>query len=72
MDFVCDAPEGKSWFRIVTEGEAIAESQEMRHAVEKHFRHQWEAAAKSFKPASSSPLKNPETIRVCLGVAAGP
>lgn len=53
MDYVCDAPEGKTWFRIVTRGEAVAESQEMRHAVEKHFRLQWEAAATSFKPVST-------------------
>ncbi len=53
MEYVCDAPDGKTWFRIVTEAEAVAESQEMRHAVEKHFRIHLEAAAKSFKPAST-------------------
>jgi hypothetical protein len=52
MDFVCDTPDGKTWFRIVTEAEAITESQEMGHAVEKHFRQQREAAAQSFKPVS--------------------
>ena len=52
MEYICDAPDGKTWFRIVTEAEMIAESQEMRHAVEKHFRIHREAAAKSFKPAS--------------------
>ena len=53
MDFVCDAPDGKTWFRIVSEAEAVAESQEMRHEVAKHFRRHWEAAAKSFKPVST-------------------
>ena len=53
MEYVCDAPDGKTWFRIVTEAEAVAESQEMRHAVEKHFRQQREAAAQSFKPVST-------------------
>jgi hypothetical protein len=53
MEYVCDAPAGKTWFRMVTEAEAVAESQEMRHAVEKHFRIYREAAAKSFKPVST-------------------
>lgn len=53
MDYVCDAPDRKTWFRIVTEREAAAESQEMRHAVEKHFRRHWQAAAKTFKPIST-------------------
>ncbi len=38
MEFVCDAPEQKAWFRIETEAEAIQESQAMRHAVDKYFR----------------------------------
>jgi hypothetical protein len=46
-------PMGKPGSRIVTKAEAIAESQEMRHAVEKHFRIHRESAAKSFKPAST-------------------
>jgi hypothetical protein len=53
MEYVCDAPDEKTWFRIVTEGEAIAESQEMGHAVEKYFRRDWKKAAESFKPVSS-------------------
>ena len=35
MKYVCDAPDGKTWFRIEAEGEAVAESETMRHAVEK-------------------------------------
>ena len=38
MQFVCDTLDGKTWFRIETEGEAAAESDAMSHAVEKHFR----------------------------------
>ena len=34
MQFVCDAPGQKAWFRIETEAEAARESELMRHAVE--------------------------------------
>lgn len=53
MQYVCDAPDGKTWFRIETAEEAAKESDLMNHAVEKHFRQQWDAAATSFKPASN-------------------
>src|SRR6185437_16679445 len=53
MEYVCDAPNDETWFRLVSEGEAVAESLEMRHAVEKHFRREWEKAAESFRPAST-------------------
>ena len=52
MQWICDAPGGKTWFRIETEAEAIQESALMRHAIEKHFRQAAEAAAKTFKPTS--------------------
>jgi hypothetical protein len=52
-EYICDAPVGKTWFRIVTEAEVIAESQEMRHAVVKHFRIHRDSAAKSFKTVST-------------------
>jgi hypothetical protein len=52
MQFVCDAPDGKTWFRIETEAEAAAESDLMSHAVEKHFRQARERAAESYKPVS--------------------
>lgn len=55
MQHVCDAPGAKAWFRIETEGEAALESDAMGHAVEKHFRHAWEAAANSYQ-ATSSPF----------------
>ena len=53
MDYVCDAPGDVTWFRVVTEGEAAAESQDMRHAVEKYFRREREKAEASFRPASN-------------------
>ncbi|EIM26128.1 hypothetical protein [Microvirga lotononidis] len=49
MQYVCDAPGAKTWFRIETEGEAALESDAMGHAVEKHFRNAWEAASNSYQ-----------------------
>ena len=53
MEYVCDAPGDRTWFRLVTEGEAAVESDAMRHAVEKHFRRERERAAESFQPIST-------------------
>jgi len=53
MEYVCDAPNNMTWFRLVSEGEAAAESLEMRHAVEKHYRRERERAAESFQPSPS-------------------
>lgn len=53
MKYVCDAPGGKTWFRIETEGEAATESEIMHHAVEKYFRKEYERAAQSFQPVST-------------------
>jgi hypothetical protein len=53
MKYVCDAPDGKTWFRIETEGEAAAESEVMHHAVEKYFRKEYERAAQGFQPVST-------------------
>jgi hypothetical protein len=52
MKYVCDAPGGKTWFRIETEAEAANESEAMRHAVEKFFRKEHEKAIQSFQPSS--------------------
>jgi hypothetical protein len=52
MRYVCEAPDGKTWFRIETEAEAAAESETMRHAVEKYFRKEQEKASASFQPVS--------------------
>jgi hypothetical protein len=53
MEYVCDGPNDVTWFRLMTEAEAVAESEEMRHAVEKHYRRERERAGESFRPLSS-------------------
>lgn len=53
MKYVCDAGDGKTWFRIETETEAARESALMEHAVEKHFGRHRGHAASTFKPAST-------------------
>ena len=45
MRYVCDAPGGRTWFRLETEAEAEAEAALMRHAVDKYF-HRFAAAAR--------------------------
>ena len=52
MQFVCDAPEGKTWFRMESEAEAARESEDMKHAVEKYFRREREKAAANYRPTS--------------------
>ena len=52
MQYVCDAPGGKTWFRIETEAEAARESDLMRHAVEKFFLAERDKAARTYQPAS--------------------
>jgi hypothetical protein len=54
MQFVCDAPGGKSWFRMDTEAEATRESDEMKHAAEKYFRREREKAVANYRPASAN------------------
>jgi hypothetical protein len=54
MQFICDAPGRKAWFRIETEGEALAESEAMRHAVERYFRRERAAAAQKYRPDPSA------------------
>ena len=53
MEYVCDAPHNRTWFRLLTEGEAVAESLEMHHAVEKHYRRERERAIDAFHPTTS-------------------
>lgn len=54
MRYVCDAPGGKAWFRIETEAEALRESRDLDHAVDKYFRRFHEAAVESYIPPSGS------------------
>ncbi|MEI9991802.1 MAG: hypothetical protein WDM86_17400 [Rhizomicrobium sp.] len=53
MQFICDAPGRKAWFRIESEAEATAESETMRHAVEKYFRRERDAAVRKYRPSPS-------------------
>lgn len=54
MKFICDAPGGKTWFRIETEAEAARESADMHHAVEKYFRNEREKAVLTYQPPSKT------------------
>ncbi|MBS0469868.1 MAG: hypothetical protein JSR60_02265 [Proteobacteria bacterium] len=51
MQYVCDAPGRKTWFRIETDGEATLESEAMQHGVDNHFRDSRTQAAASYRPA---------------------
>ena len=53
MEYVCDAPKNRTWFRLISEGEAIAESEAMHHAVEKHYRRERERADHSYQPTTT-------------------
>ena len=53
MQYVCDAPGGRTWFRLETEGEAVRESEIMCHAVERYYRREREKAAQSYRPRST-------------------
>jgi hypothetical protein len=57
MQFVCDAPGRKTWFRIEAEAEAAQESEAMRHAVEKYFRREYEKARNSYQPSHSASIE---------------
>lgn len=57
MLHVCDAPDGKTWFRLENDFEAEQESELMGHAVAKHFAREEKKAEDSFKPASSVPFE---------------
>jgi hypothetical protein len=51
MQYICDAPGGRSWFRIETEAEAEAEARLLDHKVDKYFRREEAAATASYQPA---------------------
>ncbi len=55
MRYLCDAPGGKTWFRIETEAEAEAESALMRHSVDKYFRRADTAARESYSAPPGVP-----------------
>lgn len=49
MRYVCDAPDGATWFRIETEAEAEAEAAMMHHAVDKYFRRAEATARETYR-----------------------
>jgi hypothetical protein len=51
MQFVCDAPGSKAWFRIETEGEAGQESEAMQNAVEVTFADERKVAMRTYRPS---------------------
>jgi hypothetical protein len=53
MQYFCDAPRDLTWFRLVSEAEAVEESRLMSHAVEKYYRRELDKAVASYRPASS-------------------
>lgn len=53
MRYVCDAPGGRTWFRIETQEEATIESELMRHSMERHFCTEMDKAKQTFHPPSS-------------------
>ena len=69
MQFVCDAPDGKTWFRLETEAEALTESESMKHAVEKFFRREKDKALASYKPTSSAFIERDIGLKAHLGRA---
>ena len=52
MKYVCDAPDGKTWFQFETEVEADRESALMDHAVAKYFQRERTKAAQSYRSLS--------------------
>jgi hypothetical protein len=52
MRYVCDAPGGKTWFRLETEVEAADESRLMRHAVAIYFCNAKDKATLTYQPTS--------------------
>lgn len=55
MQFVCNALNGRTWFRLETEAEAETESELMRHAVDKYFRRAEAAARESYRAPLGAP-----------------
>jgi hypothetical protein len=66
MRYVCDAPGGKTWFRLETEAEAADESLAMQHAVEKFFRQEQAKAQQSFAPPSRNFIEQEIGLRAHL------
>jgi hypothetical protein len=66
MLHVCDAPDGKTWFRLETDMEAQLESEHMGHAVAKHFGQHQERAKRSYRPPSTVSFEQNIGLKVHL------
>lgn len=55
MQYVCDALNGRTWFRLETEAEAETEARDMRHAVDKYFRRAEASARESYRAPPGAP-----------------
>jgi hypothetical protein len=55
MQYVCDALNGRTWFRLETEAEAEAEAAQMRHTVDKYFRRAEAAAREAYRAPPGAP-----------------
>jgi hypothetical protein len=53
MKYICDAPGGRTWFRIEAEEEARQESALMQHSLQRHFLAERDKARQSFRPQSN-------------------
>jgi hypothetical protein len=51
MQYVCDAPGRKTWFRIETDGEALLEAELMRNAIEVQYENARLAAVQTYQPS---------------------
>ena len=54
MQYICDGVGANTWFRLETAVEAVAESRDMTHAVEKYFSQALDQATKSYVPPASA------------------
>ena len=52
MQYVCDAPGKKAWFRIESSGEAALESAVMKNAIEVQYENTRRAAIQTYQPSS--------------------
>jgi len=52
MQYICDAPGRKAWFRIESSGEAAIESAVMKNAIEVQYENTRRAAIQTYQPSS--------------------
>ena len=52
MQYICDAPEKKAWFRIESSVEAALESAVMKNAIEVQYENALRAAVQTYQPST--------------------